>query len=308
MNRKQWTALAVVLGLIGLTAALLARISASQRLGKPGLKLVDEPTFMADVDAAKGVTNRVAVRKQTAYLPSEVLEYRSQVEDITPLEINWLPKDTLFGRRRYRSSDGFEVLTSIVLMGIDRTSIHKPQFCLEGQGWRIGKSEIIGIPVARPHPYELNVMKLTTSKQFADREGKPRTATGFYLYWFVADNQLTASHGERMWWMARDLVRTGVLQRWAYVSFFAACWAGQEEETLRRLKEVIAASVPEFQLAAGPPPSRLSLNLPSLDMLEMDAADRGEGAWLCLQQLRPLSGREEKGSADYLLGPGLIDR
>ena len=49
--------------------------------------------------------------------------------------------------------------------------------------------------------------------------------SGLYVYWFVADNQLTPYHGERMWWMARDLIRTGVLQRWAYVSYFTACLA-----------------------------------------------------------------------------------
>jgi hypothetical protein len=310
MNNQQWTALGVVLGLVGVTAALLAYIGASQRLGNPGLKLVDEPTYMADVDAAKSVTNRVAVRMQSAYLPTEVLEYTSQIEDITPLEINWLPKDTLFGRRRYHSKDGFDILTSVVLMGLDRTSIHKPQFCLEGQGWRIGKAEIIGIPIARPHPYELKVMKLTTSKQLADRSGKPRTATGFYLYWFVADNLLTASHGERMWWMARDLVRTGVLQRWAYVSYFAACWAGPDEQaTLSRLQELIAASVPEFQLATGPAPGAGagSMIAPSSDF----AWERGEIAWLNgLGLSDPLAwdGGDGKRQSDYLLGPSLTAR
>jgi hypothetical protein len=58
-----------------------------------------------------------------------------------------------------------------------------------------------------------------------------------------------------MWWMARDLFRTGILQRWASISYFAACAPGQEEATFKRIKQLIAASVPEFQLvprATGP--------------------------------------------------------
>jgi len=51
-----------------------------------------------------------------------------------------------------------------------------------------------------------------------------------------------------MWWMARDLIRTGVLQRWAYVSYLAICEPGQEDATFERMKTFIAASVPEFQL------------------------------------------------------------
>jgi hypothetical protein len=43
-------------------------------------------------------------------------------------------------------------------------------------------------------------------------------------------------------------VTTGILQRWAYVTFFSACAPGQEENTYERLKNLIAASVPEFQL------------------------------------------------------------
>jgi hypothetical protein len=75
---------------------------------------------------------------------------------------------------------------------------------------------------------------------------------GVFLYWFVADNELTAYHWERMWWMARDLVRTGVLQRWAYVTVFSPCFPGEEEATFERMKRFVSSSVPEFQLAAGP--------------------------------------------------------
>lgn len=242
MTSRQWAALAVVLGLMGATAILLVQIGAQQRLGRPGLKVVQEPTLD---------TNGVVVRSESVSLPSEVLDYTSAPVGITPLEVEWLPKDTLFGRRHYVATDGFEVLTSVVLMGSDRTSIHKPQFCLDGQGWRIDRTETATIPMHRPHPYDLRVMKLTTSKQVLSQD-RPILARGLYVYWFVADSQLTPFHGERMWWMARDLIRTGVLQRWAYVTYFAICAPGQEEATFSRMKDLIAASVPEFQLAAGP--------------------------------------------------------
>jgi len=51
-----------------------------------------------------------------------------------------------------------------------------------------------------------------------------------------------------MWWMARELFRTGELQRWAYVLCFAVCLPGQEEVTFERIRKFIAAAVPEFQL------------------------------------------------------------
>jgi hypothetical protein len=79
-----------------------------------------------------------------------------------------------------------------------------------------------------------------------------------FVYWFVADGELTATHSDRMWWMARDMLKNGVLQRWAYVICFAPCEVGAEDATFERLTDFIAATVPEFQLTAGPPLGRES--------------------------------------------------
>jgi hypothetical protein len=48
------------------------------------------------------------------------------------------------------------------------------------------------------------------------------------------------------------LLTTGVLQRWAYISYFAVCEPGQEDAAFERVKKLIVASVPEFQLAPKP--------------------------------------------------------
>ena len=64
----------------------------------------------------------------------------------------------------------------------------------------------------------------------------------------IEDQEETINHWQRLWWLARDLLRTGVLQRWAYVSCFTVCIPGQEEAVFERVKRLIAASVPEFQL------------------------------------------------------------
>ena len=51
-----------------------------------------------------------------------------------------------------------------------------------------------------------------------------------------------------MWLMARDLLLTGVLQRCASIIYFAYCLPGQEDATFERMKKLIVASAPEFQL------------------------------------------------------------
>jgi hypothetical protein len=104
----------------------------------------------------------------------------------------------------------------------------------------------------RPYAYDLPVMKFIATKEVT-MNGQKVTAQGVYVFWFVADNdEYTARHWQRMWWMARDLFRTGVLQRWAFISYFSICAPGREDATFERMKKFIAASAPEFQLVPRP--------------------------------------------------------
>jgi len=96
-------------------------------------------------------------------------------------------------------------------------------------------------------------MRLSTSN---DNRG----AKGNFVYWFVADGETTPSHGERMWLMAKDLITNGVLQRWAYISFFTPCRPGGEEASYERLKQFISLTAPQILRAE---PDKLTLIQPA---------------------------------------------
>lgn len=232
----------LAVALIAGGAGVLLRLKANQKLGNPGLKVGRIPEMTAD----------------TVLLPERILDMTSTVITNFQAEQQILPKDTTYAKRLYRAPDGFETFTSVVLMGTDRTSIHRPEFCLTGQGWSIDGQETIEIPITRPHAYVLPVRKFTASRQLQMRDGSKATARGIYLFWFVAENDLTAIHGGRMWSMARELLTTGTLQRWAYVSYFTVCPPAQEAAALERMKQAIAAAVPEFQLTTGRAVARAS--------------------------------------------------
>lgn len=238
MNRRTWLWTAV-LGLMMLGSALvLARLDAVQRLGQPGVRTrpLDDGTIRVQV-----------------LLPEAVPGYRSEWVEQQKEVIEALPPDTSFGQRHYKADDGFEVLLNVVLMGTDRTSIHKPQFCLTGAGWRIEETVRDRVRIPRPHPYDLPVVKLVAGREMTlQRQTVP--VRGIYVYWFVCEDGLSGEPTgfERMWWMARELVRRGVLQRWAYVTCFAVCLPGREEATYERMKAFLALAVPEFQLVSGP--------------------------------------------------------
>ena len=245
MNRRAIQIVAGFVVMVGLTAVLLHRVQSNYVLGKPGLKLVNVPIYNEE-------TNLVS--ETSAFLPERIGEYvSSRIEPVSEAEQTILPPDTVFGRRIYTAPDRFQALISLVVMGTDRTSIHKPQYCLTGQGQQIVSTEVISIPIAKPHPYELKAMKLTTRSERIGSGGEKIPVSGVFLYWYVADGHLTHNHRKQMFLLARQLITTGLLQRWAYVAYFANCAPGREAELTERLKKFVAESVPEFQVTAGEP-------------------------------------------------------
>lgn len=257
MKRQTWAVGIVVLVMTACAGVFLATQHARQKLGQPGVRIVAEPIYAIDGGASTNAP--VLVSSNSVYLPPRVLDYQSLRGPVSRTTVNALPKDTVFGHRMYAQSNGIGIDCQVVLMGADRSSIHKPQYCLKGSGFATVATEPTTIRISRPHSYDLPVMKLELRRQRLDQTGAPRTEAGLFVYWFVADGELTSSHSDRMWWMARDMLKTGVLQRWAYIICFAPCEVGAEDATFERLKEFIAASVPEFQITAGPPLSRASV-------------------------------------------------
>lgn len=240
----------VVFALLACTALFLGTWKKHQRLGEPGVKVVAEPLHGVDPEAEEA--ERVfLVGTNQVYLPQYVLDYRCVTNPVTRQVYDWLPKDTVYGQQRYVGTDGYFLDAFVVLMGADRTSIHKPQYCLTGSGWRIVSQEEDTIAMNRPVPYELPVMKLTAARTHKTADGGELELGGAFVYWFVSEDKLTARHNERMWWMARDLLTKAELQRWAYIAVFAPCPKGQEEAAFRRVEEFIQIAVPEFQTTTG---------------------------------------------------------
>lgn len=236
MKKQSLLILLTVLALTGASAAVLARLKSSQKLGLPGIKTTPIPG---------------SVRVQVE-LPEKVLDFESKEVEQPAIVTNTLPQDTSYGQRLYQAPDGFWVRLSVVLMGTDRTSLHKPEFCLVGDGWRIDSSERLTIPIAQPHAYPLPGIRKVLSRQTVVN-GRVGTIRGIYFYWYVADQAISgdATGFERMWWMAKNLLCTGVLQRWAYVTCFTVCLPGEEEVSFDRMRQFLATAVPQFQLATG---------------------------------------------------------
>ncbi len=242
MKIQKWLMLFIALVLIAGTAGALAWLKANQQLGQPGIKATRIPgSVMMKID-----------------LPERVLGFTSSNVPESEIVLDYLPKDTSFAERYYTLPDGSPgIYATIILMGADRTSIHRPEYCLLGQGWNLDKKTEVRVPIERPRHYELPVMRWDISTTVKTPDGRKQELHGLYLFWFVADNEQTTGNVQLQCYLVRDLLLKGVLQRWACISLFSICAPGQEEATFARMKELVAASVPEFQLpstAAGAGP------------------------------------------------------
>ena len=235
MNRRQLTLIVASVVMIAGTAALLAAVP--QRLGRPGVKAVEVPG-----------SQRLRID-----LPERVLDFASSNTPPDAKAMDMLPADTSFGDRVYFKPNSPNYVASVVLMGSDRTSIHKAKYCLEGQGLRIEQDTTDNIHIAQPQPYDLPVIKMVAAAPL-QIDGKTVTKKCVYVYWYVTDGNISNNEAGfgRMWSMTKKLLVSGVLQRWAYVRFYAFCEPGQEDATYESIKHLIAAAVPQFQTTPAP--------------------------------------------------------
>ncbi len=149
-------------------------------------------------------------------IPNIDPETGEKLHTMSLVEYDALPHDTEFVKSIYTNSAGGQVFVSIVLSGRERDSIHRPQRCLVGQGSKILDTEYIDIPMQGRDPLEVCILK--TMKRYRGQDGEMEAYYGYYAYWFVGRNRETASHYERMFWLAWDRVVHSVAHKWAYIA------------------------------------------------------------------------------------------
>jgi hypothetical protein len=157
-------------------------------------------------------------------LPSHLPDFVSEKREPEPIEKSLLPPDTEFAKAIYYSSPSEGSLRDVihcevVLSGAERRSIHRPEVCLQGQGWTLAESRLRRLPMGGGR--ELEVRDLSIQKDIALQDGTRRPLRAHYFYWFVGQDVTTASHAGRIWLTLWDSISRGVNHRWAYASALA---------------------------------------------------------------------------------------
>jgi exosortase len=185
--------------------------------------------------------------------PAELPDYlgtmwEGQPADITPIEREVLPPDTGFSRKNYVLLRHLnqQVFLSIVLSGRDRTSIHRPEICLVGQGWTI--SGRLTHSFRRPDDPKARVPAtvLRIEREVTTKRGEKVKVPALFAYWFVGSDKIVASSTERVVYTSFDRLRHLKAHRWAYVVVQTLAPDG-EEAALARLQSVLDGTLPVFQ-------------------------------------------------------------
>lgn len=146
-------------------------------------------------------------------------------------EFRLLPRDTGMVKMRYQNALNETVFVTVVLSGRERSSIHRPQRCLVGQGNSIVNTR--DIDVALDDRKDLDVKLLDMVRNINLRGGRTLVEKSYYAYWFVGRDRETSSHIQRMVWMAMDRILYNKAHRWAYIGI-----AGLRDEGDEHLPEI----------------------------------------------------------------------
>ncbi len=183
-------------------------------------------------------------------LPNRIGDYWGNHQEVSHAEKTILPEDTEFARKLYESSEGDQILCSIVLSGAQKRSIHRPEVCLPGQGWTVRSAEVISIPL--DHHAPLRAMNLSLQRPIESGPHQKKTLSSYYLYWFVGENRMTPHHYERILSTSWDRVFHKINHRWAYVIISSWVTEGlrppyhNASQTLTAIKEFIRLAAPTF--------------------------------------------------------------
>ncbi|HVS51840.1 MAG TPA: EpsI family protein [Opitutaceae bacterium] len=181
-----------------------------------------------------------------AFIGTDWIGRRTAVTDV---ERAILPADTGFSRRLYvnLARPRSDVLLSIVLSGRDRTSIHRPEICLVGQGWTIVDAARQRFHFPGRNDADFDATMLRVRREVATPRG-PVVVPQLVAYWFVNGDAVVATHGERFARDAWNRVAHARADRWAYVLLQTDATDG-EAAALARMQAILDGTLPAFQRA-----------------------------------------------------------
>ncbi len=181
-------------------------------------------------------------------LPESFANWIGRPEEPGEREKIVLARDTEFERVTYFDRDGVlpSVQASIVFSGKNLSqSIHRPEVCLQAQGWEFVSQKYLAWGDLLPEGEVLPVKEMVCRRvhQVLNDEGDPEpvlNAEGekiylwrVFYYTFVGHEKILAGHYQRTGEDIKDRLLNGYDQRWAYATFSSFITFNHAEQGFR---------------------------------------------------------------------------
>lgn len=155
----------------------------------------------------------------------ELPGFKSEKIEVSDAELQTLPKDTIFDKRRYLAPNGEWLMASLVIGGSSKSSLHRPEICLPSQGNRM----------TNPRTVDAGGVSWRTLQL----EHGSGASVGFAYTFYNQEGYHTSSHIARIF---RDVIDRSFLariDRWAMLTVVSPLTAGRGlERHLALFKEV----------------------------------------------------------------------
>ncbi|MEO6875275.1 MAG: exosortase/archaeosortase family protein [Opitutaceae bacterium] len=225
---KAWPVAGLIVLLVMGELFFLARLANLPPRGQVGVKL-----------AADGVNPA----ELPAFLGTEWIGRRTEVSAV---EREVLPRDTGYSRKTYvpLSDPAQWVFLSIVLSGRDRSSIHRPELCVVGQGWTIRAATEHRFSGPGKKAKEFPATVLHVQRVVRTPHGAV-VVPQLMVYWFVGGDTVEATYWKRLVRDAWNRVFHARADRWAYVLMQTDARDG-DDAALGRMQTVLDQTLPTF--------------------------------------------------------------
>ena len=173
-----------------------------------------------------------------------------ELDTVTLAEKKILPENTVILKKEYVRPGRRAVFVTLVISGEQRAGIHRPQWCLPAQGYRIASSSRLDVPLSGERTMFVSLLSLDRPAGGTGDTGRRERAFA-YAYWYVGNDRKTPYHLERLFWSAFDSIFRGVNQRWAWVAV-ATSGSPESDATRETLRRFIGGLDGVITPAAGP--------------------------------------------------------
>ncbi len=176
------------------------------------------------------------IQEETTLCP----ECGHEADSIPFAEKQILPPDTLHFRRRYIDEKGQVISVIVLVSGESRSSFHKPEYCLPGQGLKIFGEAAHTVDMGGKPDLETTLLDISSS---VPGQG----GQGLFIYWFDSPVEQTGSQVRRNWLMIKERLLHGKITRWAYVTVLAP-YQGKRETSLALIESFLRDLYPQIKL------------------------------------------------------------